>query len=69
MGADEYLARLREAWGPQSRVPIWVGGNSVAAIRRAIKFEAAWHPLRVTVPAVSSVPGSGGSCTRCPPAS
>src|SRR5580658_6764172 len=47
---DQYLAALREALGAQSAVPIWVGGNSAAAIRRAIKFDAAWHPLRMTLP-------------------
>jgi alkanesulfonate monooxygenase SsuD/methylene tetrahydromethanopterin reductase-like flavin-dependent oxidoreductase (luciferase family) len=47
---DEYLAVLRKAWGAESSIPIWVGGNSAAAIRRSINFGAAWHPLRVTLP-------------------
>jgi alkanesulfonate monooxygenase SsuD/methylene tetrahydromethanopterin reductase-like flavin-dependent oxidoreductase (luciferase family) len=47
---DDYLTSLREAWGPKSAIPVWVGGNSEAAIRRSIRFEAAWHPLRATLP-------------------
>jgi alkanesulfonate monooxygenase SsuD/methylene tetrahydromethanopterin reductase-like flavin-dependent oxidoreductase (luciferase family) len=47
---DQYLEALRGAWGAESSIPVWVGGNSGAAIRRAIKFEAAWHPLRGTMP-------------------
>jgi len=41
---------LRAAWGPESSIPIWVGGNSAAAIQRSITFDAAWHPLRFTLP-------------------
>jgi len=47
---DQYLAAMRQAWGERRSIPIWVGGNSEAAIRRSIKFDAAWHPLRVTLP-------------------
>jgi alkanesulfonate monooxygenase SsuD/methylene tetrahydromethanopterin reductase-like flavin-dependent oxidoreductase (luciferase family) len=47
---DQYLAELRQAWGTQFPFPIWVGGNSEAAIRRAVKFDAGWHPLHITLP-------------------
>ena len=30
--------------------PIWVGGSSDAALRRAVRYGDGWHPLRITVP-------------------
>ncbi|MFF5990719.1 LLM class flavin-dependent oxidoreductase [Prauserella flavalba] len=48
---DETLRMLREAWANESDyragdVPVWVGGNSAAGRRRAVRFGDAWHPLR-----------------------
>lgn len=52
---DETLVALRTARddtedyraGP---IPLWVGGNSDAAIGRAVRLGDAWHPLRNTLP-------------------
>ena len=29
--------------------PIWVGGNSISAIQRAVRFDAGWHPINQSV--------------------
>ncbi|MEU5937027.1 LLM class flavin-dependent oxidoreductase [Micromonospora sp. NPDC047187] len=49
---DEYLHTMREAWQDTddydtAAIPIWVGGNSEAGMRRAVLLGDAWHPLRV----------------------
>jgi len=48
---DHVLAELRRAWADGKEyvgreIPIWVGGRSTAAVRRAVRFGDAWHPLR-----------------------
>ncbi|MET7969493.1 TIGR03619 family F420-dependent LLM class oxidoreductase [Micromonospora sp. NPDC005305] len=50
---DEYLHAMRDAWRDTddydtAAIPIWVGGNSDAGIRRAVLLGDAWHPLSVT---------------------
>ena len=33
----------------QPHPPIWVGGNSDSALRRAVRFGSAWHPINQSV--------------------
>ncbi|WP_393058686.1 LLM class flavin-dependent oxidoreductase [Streptomyces sp. LN549] len=52
---DAALRDLREAWADTAaygngKIPVWVGGNSDAGIRRAVRLGDAWHPLRCTMP-------------------
>jgi alkanesulfonate monooxygenase SsuD/methylene tetrahydromethanopterin reductase-like flavin-dependent oxidoreductase (luciferase family) len=52
---DDYLRAVRAAWADDAdyrggRIPIWVGGNSDAGMRRAVRSGEAWHPLRFTMP-------------------
>jgi alkanesulfonate monooxygenase SsuD/methylene tetrahydromethanopterin reductase-like flavin-dependent oxidoreductase (luciferase family) len=52
---DEALRAVRAAWEDEADyghgpIPIWVGGNSDAGLRRAVRFGEAWHPLRFTLP-------------------
>ena len=52
---DDYLRAVRAAWENDEdyragRIPIWVGGNSEAGLRRAVRLGDAWHPLRFTMP-------------------
>ena len=41
---DAFLSNL-----PEGHPPIWVGGHSEAAIRRAGRFGDAWHPLNASL--------------------
>jgi alkanesulfonate monooxygenase SsuD/methylene tetrahydromethanopterin reductase-like flavin-dependent oxidoreductase (luciferase family) len=48
---DHVLAELRRVWADAADfgagdIPLWVGGRSAAAMRRAVRFGDAWHPLR-----------------------
>ncbi|MFJ3217986.1 LLM class flavin-dependent oxidoreductase [Kitasatospora sp. NPDC086801] len=57
---DEYLGVLRDAWRPETGghgapTPVWVGGHSAAAIRRAVGYGDAWHPLRLPLPLMRSI--------------
>lgn len=49
---DELITTVREAWSDDGYragdIPIWVGGDSDAGLRRAVRLGDAWHPLRQT---------------------
>jgi alkanesulfonate monooxygenase SsuD/methylene tetrahydromethanopterin reductase-like flavin-dependent oxidoreductase (luciferase family) len=49
---DELVTAVREAWQDAGyragHIPIWVGGHSDGALRRAVRLGDAWHPLRQT---------------------
>ncbi|MFD9330823.1 TIGR03619 family F420-dependent LLM class oxidoreductase [Streptomyces sp. NPDC060065] len=52
---DDHLRDIRAAWADTAsygdrRIPVWVGGNSDAGLRRAVRLGDAWHPLRCTMP-------------------
>ena len=52
---DDFLLAIRAAWSDEAdyqagRIPIWVGGNSDAGARRAVRLGDAWHPLGFTMP-------------------
>ncbi|MFD0577205.1 LLM class flavin-dependent oxidoreductase [Dactylosporangium darangshiense] len=52
---DRYLDEILAAWKderdyPGGGVPLWIGGNSDAGLRRAVRLGAPWHPLRFTLP-------------------
>jgi alkanesulfonate monooxygenase SsuD/methylene tetrahydromethanopterin reductase-like flavin-dependent oxidoreductase (luciferase family) len=51
---DDCLRAVRAAWDNDQdyrsgQIPIWVGGNSDAGLRRAVRLGDAWHPLRFTL--------------------
>ena len=51
---DDCLRAVRAAWHDDQdyrsgQIPIWVGGNSDAGLRRAVRLGDAWHPLRFTL--------------------
>lgn len=51
---DELITTVRSAWADDSdyragQIPIWIGGNSEAGLRRAVRSGDAWHPLRNTI--------------------
>ncbi|MFE0648633.1 LLM class flavin-dependent oxidoreductase [Streptomyces sp. NPDC059534] len=56
---DDHLRAVRAAWADMAApgrrgVPVWVGGNSDAGLRRAVRLGDAWHPLRGTMPWLTS---------------
>ena len=64
---DEYLLAIRAAWQDETdyrsgHIPLWIGGNSDAALRRAVRLGDAWHPLRFTPGWVAEAAGRLTAC-------
>ncbi|MFC9327587.1 LLM class flavin-dependent oxidoreductase [Kitasatospora sp. NPDC057015] len=52
---EQHLLTMRAAWADEAdyrsgQIPLWMGGHSEAAMRRAVRLGTAWHPLRFTMP-------------------
>jgi len=64
---DEYLLAIRAAWQDETdyrsgHIPLWIGGNSDAALRRAVRLGDAWHPLRFTPGWIAEAAGRLTAC-------
>ena len=64
---DEYLLAIRAAWQDETDyrsgyIPLWIGGNSDAALRRAVRLGDAWHPLRFTPGWMAEAAGRLAAC-------
>ena len=64
---DEYLLAIRAAWQDETdyrsgHIPLWIGGNSDAALRRAVRLGDAWHPLRFTPGWMAEAAGRLAAC-------
>jgi len=73
---DEAIAVLKAACGPggagflpkpvqRPHPPLWIGGRSAAAVRRAARAGDAWHPSHLTLDELRrQVPGLRAECER-----
>ena len=64
---DEHLLAIRAAWQDETdyrsgHIPLWIGGNSDAARRRAVRLGDAWHPLRFTPGWMAEAAGRPTAC-------